>query len=235
MEDISVNFVDEKRKLEEEKPVEEDKVDTIKRKKKLHLKKAQVEDRYLKSLEDTTEKAAPRDIFSLTRFEELPICDKLKSSLKENSYSHMTLIQQRAIPAILSNQYVLVKSETGSGKTFAYLVPILQKLYELSIKQEGAQIKRDKGAYVLIFSPTRELATQIYESCLKLTKRLTFIVCGALMGGESVKREKARLRKGLNVIIATPGRLLYHLQHTTSMNLSNLQYIVCDKRLMIGV
>ncbi len=195
-----------------------------KRKKKAKDKLLQHEDKYLKTLEDSS--GAQRDVFSVTKFDDLPVCDKLKSSLRENSYSMMTQIQQRAIPAILANQFVLVKSETGSGKTFAYLVPILEKLYQLSIKDEASKITRAKGTYVLIFSPTRELATQIYESCLKLTKRLSFIVCGALMGGESMKREKARLRKGLNVLIVTPGRFLYHLQNTKSMVLSNLQCIV---------
>lgn len=138
----------------------------------------------------------------------------------------MTYIQQRSIPAVLKNQHVLIKSETGSGKTLAYLVPIIQKLYELSISPEASQIKRENGAYVLVFAPTRELAIQIQESCLKMTKRLSFIVSGSLLGGEKVKREKARLRKGLNVIIATPGRLLYHLQNTKAIQLGNLKYIV---------
>jgi len=172
---------------------------------------------------------AKRDIFSITKFDELPICDKLKASLRENNYSIMTNIQQRAIPAILSNQFVLVKSETGSGKTFAYLIPILQKLYELSISNQSELITRDKGAYAIIFAPTRELAIQIYESCLKLTRRMSFVVCGALMGGEPVKKEKARVRKGLNIIIATPGRLLYHLQNTKAMAMPNLKFIVFDE------
>eukprot|EP01022_Parablepharisma_sp_SALTPOND_P019953 TRINITY_DN3509_c0_g1_i1.p1 TRINITY_DN3509_c0_g1~~TRINITY_DN3509_c0_g1_i1.p1 ORF type:complete len:773 (+),score=73.42 TRINITY_DN3509_c0_g1_i1:8566-10884(+) len=227
MEDINVNFVSKEVPVPPQQA--EQKAHTVKRKKKQKQKQSRNEDKYLiRPLEDTKGDTS-RDIFSATRFDELPICDKLKASLRENSYSLMTTIQQRAIPAILSNQYVLVKSETGSGKTFAYLIPILQRMYELSLKGETEIITRDKGAYALIFAPTRELAAQIYESCLKLTRRLSFIVCGALMGGESVKKEKSRLRKGLNIVIATPGRLLYHLKNTQAMAMPNLKFVVFDE------
>jgi len=227
MEDININFVTQPlpvSKSPASPKVTRQRPDANRRKQKIKRKQMKAKTK-LVALKDK-KKDEVREIFSATKFSELPICDKLKASLSENSYTFMTLIQQRAIPTILSNQFVLVKSETGSGKTFAYLIPLLQKLYELS---EAEPISRDKGAYAIIFAPTRELAIQIYESCLKLTKRMAFVISGALMGGEAVKKEKARLRKGLNIIIATPGRLLYHLRNTQAMVMSNLRFLVFDE------
>jgi ATP-dependent RNA helicase DDX31/DBP7 len=105
-----------------------------------------------------------------------------------------------------------MKSETGSGKTLAYLVPLIEYLSVKSLTEE--KISRENGTYCIIFSPTRELCLQIEIELKKLTKLFNYIVCGAITGGENPKKEKARMRKGLNVIICTPGRFLYHLQNT---------------------
>lgn len=227
MEDISVNFVVRPVPVSQTPSSPnsaKSRPDTLRRKQKAK-RKLMKQSRRISVLKDT-KKDEVREVFSATKFSELPICDKLKSSLSENSYTFMTLIQQKAIPTILSSRCVLVKSETGSGKTFAYLVPLLQRLHELSLQ---TPIARDKGPYAIVFAPTRELAMQIYESSLKLTKRMAFIISGALMGGETVRKEKARLRKGLNIIIATPGRLLYHLRNTQAMAMPNLKFLVFDE------
>lgn len=81
----------------------------------------------------------------------------------------------------------------------------------------------------MIFAPTRELCIQIEMSLHKCLQRLKFIVAGSLMGGESVKKEKSRIRKGLNIIVCTPGRLLYHLKNTTSLSFKNLKYLIFDE------
>jgi ATP-dependent RNA helicase DDX31/DBP7 len=122
---------------------------------------------------------------------------------------------------------VVVKSETGSGKTLAYLVPLLEYFSKKSLNEE--KISRENGTYCIIFSPTRELCVQIDLELRKLLKLFYYVVCGTIMGGEDVQKEKARIRKGLTVIIATPGRLLYHLQNTQSMNFSHLSYLIIDE------
>lgn len=81
----------------------------------------------------------------------------------------------------------------------------------------------------IIFSPTRELAAQIDIELRKLLKLFYYMVCTTLMGGESPKTEKARLRKGCVILICTPGRFLYHLQNTQCLKLDNLQYMIFDE------
>lgn len=146
----------------------------------------------------------------LVNFDDLPVCDKLKEVLKMNGYEQLTNIQRNAIPVILKNQNTILKSETGSGKTLAYLVPLIEYLshYSLNVKK----IKReDSGTMAILFAPTRELAVQIDIELRKLLKLFYYMVCTTLMGGESPKTEKARLRKGCVILICTPGRFLYHL------------------------
>lgn len=149
------------------------------------------------------------DVFAGEKFDELPVNDKLKQVLKENQFDEMTNIQKNSLPVILKNQNVVLKSETGSGKTLAYLVPLLEYLSKKSLEEE--KITRENGTYCIIFSPTRELCVQIELELKKLLKLFYYVVCGAIMGGENPSKEKARLRKGLTVIICTPGRFLYHL------------------------
>jgi ATP-dependent RNA helicase DDX31/DBP7 len=80
--------------------------------------------------------------------------------------------------------------------------------------------------FVLILSPVRELCIQIQNELATFLNQIPFIVSGVLMGGESVKKEKSRIRKGINIVIATPSRFLYHLNNTKSLFIPNLQYIV---------
>ena len=127
----------------------------------------------------------------------------------------------------MSGQNVVLRSETGSGKTLTYLVPLLEKLSYHSLNVE--KIHRDTGTMAIIFSPTRELAVQIDIELRKLLKLFYYVVPTTLMGGESASREKARLRKGCTVIIATPGRLLYHLKNTQALKLDNLQSLIFDE------
>ena len=139
----------------------------------------------------------------------------------------LTSIQKNAIPVILASQNVVFKSETGSGKTLAYLVPLLEHLSKLALTKE--KISRESGTYCIIFSPTRELCMQIEVELKKLLKLFYYVVCGSIMGGEDAKKEKSKLRKGLTVIICTPGRFLYHLKNTQSINLSHLCYLIMDE------
>ena len=161
-------------------------------------------------------------------FDQLQINDKLKQVLKDNSYESLTKIQRQAVPSILKNQNVVLKSETGSGKTLAYLVPLIEFLskYSLTVKKIH---REDSGTMAVIFSPTRELAIQIDLELRLLLKLFYYLVPTTLIGGESVSREKSRLRKGCVILICTPGRLLYHLQNTQCLKLDNLKYMIIDE------
>lgn len=172
-------------------------------------------------------------LFSNEKFSDTPIFDNLKRRLKDLNYDLMTLIQARAFGPINKGKNCIIKSETGSGKTLAYLVPILDKLLKMETK-----VDRKDGTYVLIICPTREQCIQVLNVYQNLMRFLPWIVCGMLVGGESISHEKARIRKGLNIVIGTPGRILYHFKNTDNFKrLSKLQFQIfeeCDRTLDLG-
>ncbi|KAI0328634.1 DEAD-domain-containing protein [Cubamyces sp. BRFM 1775] len=159
-----------------------------------------------------------------------------------------TSIQRAVLPALLPTledpaaRDVFIQSQTGSGKTLSFLLPILQDLLPLS---SLSYIDRSIGTLAIIIAPTRELAKQIsdvLEALLKLrlraldesaedaAPRLTrWLVSGLLTGGENRTHEKARLRKGVPILVSTPGRLLDHLQKTSSFNVGKCRWLVLDE------
>ncbi|EMD37337.1 hypothetical protein CERSUDRAFT_114014 [Gelatoporia subvermispora B] len=165
--------------------------------------------------------------------------------------SKPTSIQRAALPILLSSAQedtssrdVFIQSQTGSGKTLSFLLPIIQDLLPLS---SHSYIDRSIGTLAVIIAPTRELAKQIsdvLETLLKLrlrpegenleasesAPRLTrWLVSGLLTGGSTRAHEKARLRKGVPILVSTPGRLLDHLQNTSSFNVGKCRWLVLDE------
>ena len=165
-------------------------------------------------------------VFSLKEFNDLEISPYLKRVLKKENFSVMTKIQKKSIPILLKHRDVVVKSETGSGKTLAYVVPVYDFLINLNLKNK---IQRKDGVYVVVFAPTHELCLQIESTFDKLKSCCINAVFGSLMGGQSMETEKSRLRKGLNIIVTTPGRMLYHLTNTSTLLFSNLKMFVFDE------
>ncbi|XP_046614736.1 probable ATP-dependent RNA helicase DDX31 [Neodiprion virginianus] len=164
-------------------------------------------------------------VFSSSKFTDFDLHPFTVSNLEQNmQITKLTTVQQKAIPHILSGKDVLVRSQTGSGKTLAYALPIVESLHKVRPK-----LTRDSGLRALVIVPTRELALQTYECFLKLIKPFTWIVPGYLVGGEKRKAEKARLRKGCNLLVATPGRLLDHVKHTEALRLHDVQCFVLDE------
>ncbi|XQW85182.1 DEAD/DEAH box helicase [Thalassotalea piscium] len=134
-------------------------------------------------------------------------------------YSEPTAIQLRAIPAILSNKDVMARAQTGTGKTAAFALPILHTL---------SQSKMDKPQVrALVLTPTRELAQQVYKS-FKLYAENTNLTIGVAYGGVSINPQIAAINKGIDVLVATPGRLLDHLINE-SLSLTELTTIVFDE------
>lgn len=159
---------------------------------------------------------------SFTSLDIHPHCVKNLADILE--IKEMTTVQQRSIPVILENRDVLVRSQTGSGKTLAYALPIVQKLQEIRPK-----LTRLCGIQAVIVVPTRELAVQTYDFLVKLLKPFQWIVAGYLCGGEKRKSEKARLRKGINILVGTPGRLCDHLLNTESLKFDTVKWLVLDE------
>ncbi|KAJ3528350.1 hypothetical protein NMY22_g9454 [Coprinellus aureogranulatus] len=161
-----------------------------------------------------------------------------------------TGIQRSALPLMLPTannseiRDVFLQSQTGSGKTLSFLLPIIQDLLPLS---SLSYIDRSIGTLAIIIAPTRELAKQIsdvLEALLKMrlraetdangesenSQRMTrWIVSGLLIGGENRTHEKTRLRKGLPILVSTPGRLLDHIQNTASFNCAKCRWLVLDE------
>ncbi|EDV23039.1 uncharacterized protein TRIADDRAFT_57895 [Trichoplax adhaerens] len=128
-------------------------------------------------------------VFTDVEFTNVALSPRLVSHLEQHfHYQKMTCVQRKAIPSILNGRDCLIQSQTGTGKTIAYAVPIVNKLQELEPK-----IQRSDGPYALILLPTRELALQTMTIFNKLLKTFCWIVPGCVTGGEKKKSEKARL------------------------------------------
>nr|XP_032832316.1 probable ATP-dependent RNA helicase DDX31 isoform X2 [Petromyzon marinus]XP_032832317.1 probable ATP-dependent RNA helicase DDX31 isoform X2 [Petromyzon marinus] len=164
-------------------------------------------------------------VFAGNAFSTLDLHPYLVSTLdKQMKLTQMTMVQRQAIPVLLQGRDALVKSQTGSGKTLAYAVPLVQALQAARPK-----ITRADGPYALIIVPTRELAMQSFNAVQQLLKPFSWVVPGVLMGGEKRKSEKARLRKGINVLVATPGRLVDHIHHTETLSFARVAHLVLDE------
>ena len=155
-------------------------------------------------------------------FKDLQLNKPLRRAVAEAGYDNPTLVQEKAIPAILDKKDVVVSAQTGTGKTAAFALPILQLLFD----QQDAP-KRGKKIKALIVSPTRELAVQIaknFETYSTYTNLRTTVV----FGGTSVEPQKDILKKGVDILIATPGRLL-DLHKQTALHLDQVEVLVLDE------
>ncbi|KAJ1726261.1 ATP-dependent RNA helicase [Coemansia biformis] len=154
-------------------------------------------------------------------FESLPLTPQTQSAIKEMGFTRMTEVQARTIPPLLAGRDVLGAAKTGSGKTLAFLIPTVELLAKLRFKPRN-------GTGAIIISPTRELALQIFGVARDLMQRhsQTF---GIVIGGANRRAEADKLTKGVNLLIATPGRLLDHLQNTKGFVFKNLKTLVIDE------
>lgn len=146
---------------------------------------------------------------------------KTLKAINDLGFDQMTDIQARAIPPLLEGKDLVGAAKTGSGKTLAFLVPAIELMYKLKFMPRN-------GTGVIIISPTRELAMQIY-GVLKSVIKNHHHTHGLLMGGVERKAECEKLSKGVNIIVATPGRLLDHLQSTKEFIYKNLQCLIIDE------
>ena len=148
-----------------------------------------------------------------------------------------TSVQKVAIPHLINEDSdAFIQAETGSGKTLAYLLPIVQRVMQSSgqvnksgLENDDQQVHRDSGLFAIVLAPTRELCKQISRVLETLLRCAHWIVAGAVLGGEKKKSEKARIRKGLNILVATPGRLVDHLDNTEALDVSDVRWLVLDE------
>ncbi|KAI1620881.1 ATP-dependent RNA helicase HAS1 [Exophiala viscosa] len=155
------------------------------------------------------------------KFTDLKLSERTMKALAEMKFENMTEIQRRGIPPLLAGRDVLGAAKTGSGKTLAFLIPAVEMLHALRFKPRN-------GTGVIVVSPTRELALQIFGVARDLMQfhSQTF---GIVIGGANRSAEADKLTKGVNLIIATPGRLLDHLQNTPGFVYKNVKALVIDE------
>jgi ATP-dependent RNA helicase RhlE len=155
------------------------------------------------------------------KFNDLNLSDPILRSLKDQNYKKPTPIQTEVIPAVLNNSDIMAAAQTGTGKTAAFVLPILSKLSNPKYKYKGHQLR------ALIVTPTRELAAQVRESVNTYSKYLN-IRSTAVYGGARIHNQRLKLKKGIDVLVATPGRLL-DLHNQKSVNLKNIEILVLDE------
>lgn len=153
-------------------------------------------------------------------FSELPLSQLTQSGLAKSHFKALTTIQSRAISAALKSTDILGAAKTGSGKTLAFLVPVLENLYRKRWTEYD-------GLGALILSPTRELAIQIFEVLRKVGRNHSFSA-GLVIGGKPLHEERQRLGR-MNILVATPGRMLQHMDQTAELEIGNLQMLVLDE------
>lgn len=156
------------------------------------------------------------------QFKKLGIIDPILKALKEENYYEPTTIQFKAIPHIIEGKDIMGSAQTGTGKTAAFAIPILQHLET----EKGGQ-KSARKIKALIITPTRELAIQIDES-FSTYGRYTCVSNAVIYGGVNQLKQTNALRKGVDVLIATPGRLL-DLMNQGYINLRDIKYFVLDE------
>eukprot|EP00019_Armaparvus_languidus_P005451 CAMPEP_0168606846 /NCGR_PEP_ID=MMETSP0420-20121227/16810_1 /TAXON_ID=498008 /ORGANISM="Pessonella sp." /LENGTH=371 /DNA_ID=CAMNT_0008646581 /DNA_START=204 /DNA_END=1315 /DNA_ORIENTATION=+ len=157
-------------------------------------------------------------------FEDLGIEKRLfGSALEELGWTKPTKIQTEALPIALKGNDIIALAQTGSGKTGAFALPILQDLKLCDDKQQT------HGTFGIVLSPTRELAYQIEKVFKALGSGLGDLKCCTLIGGMNVVLQATALAKRPHIIVATPGRLLYHLQNTKGFSLAHVKYLVLDE------
>ncbi|KAK4149666.1 P-loop containing nucleoside triphosphate hydrolase protein [Chaetomidium leptoderma] len=161
-------------------------------------------------------------------FSELNLSEKTMKAIGEMGFTKMTEIQRRGIPPLLAGKDVLGAAKTGSGKTLAFLIPAIEMLSSLRFKPRN-------GTGVIVVTPTRELALQIFGVAREVMKNHSQTY-GVVIGGANRRAEAEKLGKGVNLLIATPGRLLDHLQNTPFVfkNLKSLIIDEADRILEIG-
>lgn len=160
---------------------------------------------------------------SSANFESLKekVCEDTLNGIKDMGFTTMTEIQSRSIPALLEGRDLVASAKTGSGKTLAFLIPAVELIAKLKFLPRN-------GTGCIVVSPTRELAMQTF-GVLKELLKYHHHSYGLLMGGAPRTTEAERLAKGINILIATPGRLLDHLQNTSDFLYKNLQCLVLDE------
>ncbi|MCX2980619.1 DEAD/DEAH box helicase [Halieaceae bacterium IMCC14734] len=154
-------------------------------------------------------------------FKDLGLSAELLRAIEKQGYDSATPIQEQAIPLVMEGRDVLAGAQTGTGKTAGFTLPVLQLL------QNNYTESNKRHPKVLVLTPTRELAAQVHESVRDYGQYLPFR-SAVIFGGVSINPQKQKLIKGVDIVVATPGRLLDHVQQR-SIDLSKVEILILDE------
>jgi ATP-dependent RNA helicase DeaD len=152
-----------------------------------------------------------------TLFSELGLSPEIEKAIKKLGFEQASPIQAAAIPVLMEGKDVVGQSQTGSGKTAAFGIPAIEKTDP-----------KLKAVQVLILCPTRELAVQVSEELHKLSYYQKAITCLPIYGGQSYERQFVGLRKGAQIVVGTPGRVMDHMERGT-LQLDQLHTMILDE------
>ncbi|PIA28531.1 hypothetical protein AQUCO_06900061v1 [Aquilegia coerulea] len=213
----------EKKSKKESKSIENDDVNEVPKEEE---EEAEVVEKIAEEEEEEPVKKQQKNskgsgIMSTETFTQLPLSEKTMKAIQTMGFENMTQIQARSIPPLLEGKNVLGAARTGSGKTLAFLVPAVELLYH-------GRFSTRNGTGVIVICPTRELAIQTHAVAKDLLEHHSQTL-GLVIGGAGRRGEAERLVKGVNLLVATPGRLLDHLQNTKGFIYKNLKCLVIDE------
>ncbi|KAJ0238354.1 DEAD-box ATP-dependent RNA helicase 51 [Hirschfeldia incana] len=220
-----VEVEEETRNVEEIQNTKEKKVKKVKKlqgRDKAEDKEEEVEAK--EEVEEEEEKkmvVVAKGIMTNETFESLDLSEQTFEAIKAMDFKHMTQIQAGSIPPLLEGKDVLGAARTGSGKTLAFLIPAVELLFKERFSPRN-------GTGVIVICPTRELAIQTKDVAEELLKHHSLTV-SMVIGGNNRRSEAQRIANGSNLLIATPGRLLDHLQHTKGFIFKHLKCLVIDE------
>jgi ATP-dependent RNA helicase DeaD len=153
----------------------------------------------------------------IKKFEEMNLNQEILKAVEEMGFEEMSLIQVKAIPAMLSGKDIVGQAQTGTGKTAAFGIPILEKVDA-----------KDKSLQSMVLCPTRELAIQVADEIRKLAKYMHGIKVLPIYGGQEISKQIRSLKSGIQIIVGTPGRLMDHMRRKT-IRMDNVKIVVLDE------
>ncbi|KAG5238343.1 DEAD-box ATP-dependent RNA helicase [Salix suchowensis] len=207
---------------EEDDDRQAEEVKEKKKKKETSKKKSEEEEEEEEKEKKTVKKVkSGGGIMSTESFDSLGLSEPTRKAIQETGFEYLTQIQARAIPPLLVGKDVLGAARTGSGKTLAFLIPAVELLYSVRFAPRN-------GTGVVVICPTRELAIQTHAVAKDLLKYHSQTL-GLVIGGAARRGEAERIVKGVNLLVATPGRLLDHLQNTKGFIYKNLKCLIIDE------
>ena len=153
----------------------------------------------------------------MMNFDDLDICDDIKSAIDDMGFKNMTPIQKMAIPEALSGKDVIGQAQTGTGKTVAFSIPILERIFI-----------PDRSPQAIILCPTRELSIQVAEEISKIGKNIKKLKVLAVYGGQPIGKQTRVLKKGVHIVVGTPGRVIDHIVRG-NLDLIGVERVVLDE------